>query len=131
MEITSASLISLSKLLGDWVSRITNRLGARKREYISALSSVQDALTITRSYIAHLDRGNPRDYDKEEALSKLWNSASNGLFAVGESELGEKCSLKGYYWASPNSWKDSEYSDAEIEVNKVFNDVQRLLMENT
>jgi hypothetical protein len=127
MDITSESLIDLFKLLGSWVAEIANKLGVKKRENIEALSSVQDALTVTRSYIASLNRKNQRDYDKEKALSLLWNSASNGLYKVGQYELAQKCSLKGYYWASPDSWKDSDYPDAEIEVDKVFNDVQNIL----
>ncbi len=58
MEITSSSLIDLSRLLGEWIVGIANKLGAKKREYIDTLSSVNNALTITRSYVAHLNRGN-------------------------------------------------------------------------
>lgn len=131
MEITAALLIDFSTLLGKWVSGITKNIEAQKQKYVEVLSSVLDALTITRSYIAHLNRGNPREYDREEILSKLWNSASKELYNIGENDLANKCGLKGYYWAAPDSWKGTEYSNAEIEVNKVFNDVQKLLNENT
>jgi hypothetical protein len=92
---------------------------------------VQDALTITRSYIAHRERGNERDFDKEEALSRLWNSASRDLYKVGEYALADKCGLKGYFWGSPDSWKDTNYPNAGIEVDKVFNDVCALLKKHT
>jgi hypothetical protein len=127
MEFTAATLITFVKQIGDWGSGILKHQSNKKKEYIEALYSVLDALTITRSYLSYQKRTGERDRDKEEALSMLWNSASKGLRAVEAHDLADKCSLKGFYWADPEDWSDDDYPDAEIEVEKVFHDTQSLL----
>ena len=131
MDITAGSLIGMAKLIGEWIKSGVSSSSANKYDLFEALHSVQDALTVTRSCISRMNRSGERDWAKEEVISKLWNSASKDLRKVDEHALADKCSLKGYYWASPENWNNDETKDAEIEVTQVFNDVQTLLAEYT
>ena len=77
-----------------------------------------------------MNRSGNRDEQKEEVISKLWNSASKDLRKINEHKLADKCSLKGYYWASPEEWDNNESNDAEIEVNQVLT-MSKIYSKNT
>lgn len=84
-----------------------------------ALVAIYSASNETKSYLANLQRGKPRNFEKEEHLSELWKIASIPLRHF-DKNLASRCELKGEYWRSPDEWTVTDISNAKIGLDKVF-----------
>ncbi|MGC2696974.1 MAG: hypothetical protein WA738_14405 [Candidatus Angelobacter sp.] len=92
-----------------------------------ALTALYAALAETRLYISDLDDGRPHDRNREFAIAGLWHTASVPLRAI-DSELAERCFLKGSYWMEPDVWDSKNIKAKGIAINMMFESTRDLLM---
>ncbi len=84
----------------------------QKHEFLKVASK---AIRRTLSYIRD---ENKRDTKTEEELSELWANVALAARPF-DSNLAERCYLKGNYWANPNNWSDEEVRNAGIEIERI------------
>jgi hypothetical protein len=87
---------------------IRDKKKQRDEKNDQALAALYAALTETKQYILDLDEGKHRDRNREFAIARLWHMASVPLRAI-DTELAERCFLKGGYWMEPDIWGFQEH----------------------
>lgn len=102
---------------------------AKDERYDRALTAVNAAVTETQLYIGDLDRGQPRNGDREGALARLWAQAAIPLRTF-DVELAERCLLKSSYWAAPEEWTHEQIRAAHIGIQQVAEYARQLVREN-
>lgn len=92
-----------------------------------SLLSLYAALSETKAYVHSLKDGENRDQHKEFSLARLWHDASVPLRNI-DSELAEKCFLKGSYWLEPEAWDEARVAKHQIALDHVFEKTRELLI---
>ena len=88
----------------------------RRNEFLKVASK---AVRQTLAYIGHIGRDeNKRDLRTEEKLSDLWAKVALAAQSF-DSDLAERCYLKGNYWANPDNWGDEEVKNDRIEIERI------------
>jgi hypothetical protein len=107
---------------------IIRNSGGQQRDLADrALVAIYTASNETRSYLASLQKGKTRNFEKEGDLSRLWAIASIPLRHFDE-DLARRCELKGEYWRNPDEWTVTDISNARIGLDKVFRESKTLLL---
>ncbi len=92
-------------------------INSQRYEFLKVASK---AIRRTLSYIRD---ENKRDTKTEEELSELWANVALAARPF-DSDLAERCYLKGNYWANPNSWSDEEIKNAGIEIGRIDTEIR-------
>jgi len=93
-----------------------------------ALYALYAALNETKRYITVLDSGKKRDRKTEWAIAKLWHDASVPLRDI-DSDLAERCFLKGSLWLEPDTWTDMMIKRKRIKLDQVMRSTRKILMQ--
>ena len=92
-----------------------------------ALYALYMALNETRSYVSSLNRGMPRNSEKECAIARLWSDASVPLRTI-DRDLAERCFIKSGYWLEPDTWSELMIKEQRIGLTQVLKSTRNLLM---
>lgn len=92
-----------------------------------ALYALYMALNETRSYVSSLNRGMPRNSEKEYAIARLWSDASVPLRTI-DRDLAERCFIKSGYWLEPDTWSELMIKEQRIGLTQVLKSTRNLLM---
>ncbi|EHH1111135.1 hypothetical protein J7H87_004359 [Vibrio parahaemolyticus] len=110
----------------DVLGLIQNHVNTKRELKDNALNVICDALNGTKVYYANMERGLPRDIDKENELSRLWARAAVPLRHFDE-ELAMICENKASYWLNPDNWRDEDIHTHGIALSSVTYEYQKML----
>jgi len=115
-------LDGLSKILGPIAT-----LSKDKRELKdSALRAISNALDETFIYYRDLEKGSPKNLEREALLSKYWSAAAIPMRHFDE-RLANMCDYKSEYWVNPDSYNDDDIDSLGIELNNVRQAYRKML----
>ncbi len=92
----------------------------------NALRAISHALNETYIYYRGLDRGQERNLEIEDQLSRYWAAVSIPIRHL-DHELAMICEHKSEYWLNPEQWSAEQVSEFGIELEKVRDDYRKLL----
>lgn len=98
----------------------------RSEKTDQALLALYAALNETKAYLQQRKEGAARDQQREFALASLWHRASIPLREL-DTELSERCFLKGGYWMEPDAWTDEKVKQSGITIDQVFEQTRAFL----
>jgi hypothetical protein len=91
-----------------------------------ALMAILTAANQTHGYIKATQHGAKRDFEREYALSNLWDTCSIELEHF-DANLAQRCHLKGNYWRNPDEWTIEDINLARIGLDEVQKEAEYLL----
>jgi len=99
--------------------------GKANKEHINSqqYEFLRVASKAVRQTLSYIKDENKRDTKTEEELSELWANVALAARPF-DSDLAERCYLKGNYWANPNSWSDEEIKNAGIEIGCIDTEIR-------
>jgi len=92
----------------------------------SALRAISNALDETCLYYRDLDRGNPRNLDREALLVKYWSAAAIPLIHIDQN-LAALCDYKSEYWINPTHYSEQEITNLGIDLNNIRQAYRKIL----
>jgi len=92
----------------------------------NALRAISHALNETYIYYRGLDRGEERNLEIEDQLSRYWAAAAIPIRHL-DSELAMICEHKSEYWLNPEQWTSEQVSEFGIELERVRDNYRNLL----
>lgn len=92
----------------------------------NALRAISHALNETYIYYRGLDRGEERNLEIEDQLSRYWAAAAIPIRNL-DSELAMICEHKSEYWLNPEQWTSEQVSEFGIELERVRDNYRNLL----
>lgn len=119
--VVFSSLLSFLGPIKDWVQFLKSEKKEKLLANAEAIDALHEAICETTIYISN-SRSNGRVRETEENLARLWHTASRKLDRVN-SELAQRCLLKGQYWADPEVWTNEAVQKARIELDRVQDDI--------
>jgi hypothetical protein len=105
---------------------IRDRKKERSAKIDGALLALYAALAETRSYISEQENGKPRNQERENAIARLWSTASVPLREI-DPGLAERCFEKGGYWMEPGAWDQKRIHAKGIAIESMFEATRQLL----
>jgi hypothetical protein len=105
-----------------WLTNLVRAKAERKKQSKAALRAVITAVRETTIYLRNFRENEVKSIDKERELSLLWTELSFKLKDIGLTELSNRCSLKGRYWADPAAFDEFFLERANIRLK----DIERL-----
>lgn len=131
-------LKGVSESLRKWAEMIIRENKEFDQQEKDALTAFYMAVNETRLYLGSIDRNElkklqdneRRDYEEETRLSRLWTVASEKI-APFNTDLADRCFLKGDYWAAPDSWTSEQVNAAKIEIKRMFETARKLIKVNS
>src|SRR5215203_2361863 len=102
-----------------------SRNAQRAKEFNEAFKAFDTALAETVQYLDRLDQNKPRNKRKEDQLSVLWRRAANAVRPF-DSNLSDRCFLKGQGWLSPKLWSDPEFINARLGIRDMRNALRQM-----
>ncbi len=99
--------------------------GKANKEHINSqqYEFLKVASKAVRQTLSYIRSEHKRDTTTEEKLSELWANVALAARPF-DSDLAERCYLKGNYWADPNSWSDEEVKNAGIEIGRIDTEIR-------
>lgn len=91
----------------------------------SALAALYAALNETLLYTRR-PQAEGRSGEKEAELSRFWFKAAHAVRRV-DSELAERCLVKGMFWVSPDDRPVQYIVENQIDLESIFDDVRSLM----
>jgi hypothetical protein len=91
-----------------------------------ALVAVSMASNQTHGYIKASHQGAARSIQREHELASLWHTCSIKLKDF-DSDVAQRCRLKGEYWKEPGRWTDEEINQTRIGLERVSKEAEYLL----
>lgn len=91
-----------------------------------ALLALYAALSETKAYVACLAEGKQRNRQHEHKIAKMWHEATVPLRHI-DSDLANRCFLKGSYWMEPESWTEAGIKESRIALDQVSESIKDLL----
>jgi hypothetical protein len=108
--------------IGLWVAR-----EERKEERDdAALQGLLTALNTTKVYIAHRERGELIDREKEARLVELWTAAAVQIRRSDE-HLAMRLQAKAEYWTNPENWTADEVRENRFQIDQISHEAKKLL----
>ncbi len=115
----------IEKLFG-LIEPIANLSKERRELRDNALHTIVQALNETSLYYSSLDRGSPRNLDKEAKLARYWSDAAIPIRHIDE-ELALICEHKSEYWLNPENWGNESIHEVGLALDDVRKRYQQLL----
>jgi len=92
----------------------------------NALRAVSHALNETCIYYGGLERGNERNQEIEDQLSRYWAAAAIPIRHL-DRDLAMICERKSEYWLNPDQWTTQDVEHAGIRLQEVRDDYRKML----
>lgn len=113
-------------------SRRTQRHDHEQRmaELNAARHVLEDAIVMTRAYLADRKAGKKADRAEERQLALTWNKVGLAVKAIGgkgSKELSERCLGKASYWTDPKRWEKKGQKKLDIGLESVERDMRKHL----
>jgi hypothetical protein len=118
-------LEGLSKILGPIATLSKDRRELKD----SALRAISNALDETFLYYRDLDRGRPRNMEREALYVKYRSAAAIPLRHFDE-QLSNICDHKSEYWVNPDNYQAKDIRQLGIELNDVRQAYRKMLSPN-
>jgi len=128
-------LKAADSILG-WFGLLRKEQKERQDAERRAIKALYVALNETLTYFRRLDhpelaKGSEkeqfeRSIKTEDSLSRLWMEAAVELKDVN-TELSQRCFMKGVYWTDRDSWTDEKVKIANIKLEALLVDAKALL----
>jgi hypothetical protein len=124
---TMTDPLSIISTIWGVVMGIAARWEKRSDHEEKTIVAVSKAFHATEKYYATLKKKKKKnDPEKEWELAALWEEASIYLRKYN-IELSRRVGIKGHYWRDPSKWSELEVADARIGLDRVKDEVDRLL----
>jgi len=115
-------LDGLTKILGPIAT-----LSKDKRELKdTALRAISNALDETYLYYRDLDKGSPRNLEREALLAKYWSAAAIPMRHF-DDRLSNICDHKSEYWVNPENYDQDSIVELGIGLNDVRQAYRKML----
>jgi len=118
-------LEGLTKILGPIATLSKDRRELKD----SALRAISNALDETFLYYRDLDKGSPRNLERESLLVKYWSAAAIPMRHF-DSQLASICDLKSEYWVNPENYNKENIGELGIGLNNVRQAYRKMLRPN-
>lgn len=116
-------LDGLSKILGPIATLSKDRRELKD----SALRAISTALNETYLYYRDINRGSPKNPEREAQLSKYWSAAAIPMRHF-DANLASICEHKSDYWINPESYDNNQIEELGIALGDVRQAYRRHLM---
>ena len=110
----------------DVLALIQNHVNTKRELKDNALNVICDALNGTNVYYANIERGLPRDINRENELSRLSAKAAMPLRHFDE-RLAMICEHKASYWLNPDNWNYEDIHNHGIDLSSVTYEYKKML----
>lgn len=120
------TLLDALETYGRWLERRRQAKQGQTEAQTRAVRSVLLAVSVTRSYLYDLRKGEPQDRSREEELSKRWADAAVDVRSV-DQRLSRIAVLSSLGWADPDLRGDSEYGRVEDQLELIQRQCEWLL----
>jgi hypothetical protein len=84
-----------------------------------AYAALHEALSETRQYVVHRQKGGPRDPIVETRLSEVWSEVGR-LLSPHDADLANLSYVKGHGWADERVWEDPRFRDLPLRLNDLL-----------
>jgi hypothetical protein len=115
-------LDGLTKILGPIATLSKDRRELKD----SALRAISNALDETFLYYRDLDKGSPRNMEREALLAKYWSAAAIPMRHFDE-QLSNICDHKSEYWVNPDNYDQNNIKELGIGLNDVRQAYRKML----
>ncbi len=95
---------------------------------MNAIRAVHEAATKTNFYLRSIRDGKGDNREKEQELSMLWYEATTAIQPIN-SELAEKCLIKGQCWSDPQLFQSKEYEGIPLSIDYMFSETRNILQQ--
>ncbi|MEH5098376.1 hypothetical protein PO486_10845 [Atlantibacter hermannii] len=111
------------------VSRFIKQFQARKSDHTSeAINAVLKALHESEKYFICLEKGSPRNTEKEHDISNLWIEAAEPVRRV-DREFSDWCRYKARYWLTRDSYTTDDIKQLNIGLDTMNRRLHQLMDE--
>jgi hypothetical protein len=115
----------LTKILGPIATLSKDRRELKD----SALRAISNALDETYLYYRDLEKGSPKNPDREALLVKYWSAAAIPVRHFDE-DLSRACDHKSEYWVNPDNYDNQSISELGIGLDDVRITYRQMLKPN-
>lgn len=115
-------LDGLTKILGPIATLSKDRRELKD----TALRAISNALDETFLYYRDLDKGSPRNLEREALLAKYWSAAAIPMRHFDE-HLSNVCDHKSEYWVNPDNYQQEDIKELGIGLNDVRQAYRKML----
>jgi hypothetical protein len=126
--IETTMLLDVFNSVFNWLKIARDDRREYGAEFENAMLAVFSAAFDTKHFLAGCRDGSwGCSKSKERNLSKLWQIAAVKLQRF-DSDLANRCALKGEYWADPTGWKVNEMENAQGSLDGIIKRSRELLV---
>jgi len=126
-ELSPSDWLGIIKHVKQWLGNLGRAKQERKQESKKALRAVLLAARKTECYVTDLNDGKPQSRTKEAEVSYLSASLEFELKDLGLTKLAKVCRIKGRYWATRKSNRESAFTNDFLnKAGTRLADVERL-----
>jgi hypothetical protein len=118
-------LDGLTKILGPIATLSKDRRELKD----SALRAISNALDETFLYYRDLDKGSPKNLEREALLAKYWSAAAIPMRHF-DQDLSNICDHKSEYWVNPDNYDTEDIQKLGIGLDDVRQAYRKMLQPN-